>query len=205
MSIKLTNTINNLNYPDATLAGPPGIAVAETTPVPKADVLREIMAGLAAGVSVVTSVGSDGEPRGLTTTAVTSVSAEPPLLLVCVSRESRTLPAIRHSGRFAVNVVHAEARETALCFASKLEDKFSGRAWRFGRLGTPLLHEDVLAWAECRVEQDIEAGDHVVFIGSIEHGAAHEDERPPLTYFRRRFGTWASPAADESHSRREVG
>jgi flavin reductase (DIM6/NTAB) family NADH-FMN oxidoreductase RutF len=205
MSIKLTNTINKAcNTASRSEIEPLGVTVAVASPRLGPDVLREIMASLAAGVSVVTTVGSDGQPCGLTTTAVTSVSAAPPLLLVCISRESRTLPAIRHSGRFAVNLVHAEARETALCFASKLEDKFSGRAWRYGRLGTPLLDEDVLAWAECRVEQEIEAGDHVVFIGGVEHGAAHGGERAPLTYFRRRFGTWAWSAAEETHPRREV-
>jgi flavin reductase (DIM6/NTAB) family NADH-FMN oxidoreductase RutF len=162
-----------------------------------AESFRQIMAALVAGVSVVTSVDSDGEPRGLTTTAVTSVSLDPPLLLVCVAHESRTLPAIRHSGRFAVNLMHDTADQTALRFASKLEGKFEGRAWRFGRYGNPLLHEDALAWAECRVEQEIDAGDHVVVIGRVEHGLAVEGERAPLTYFRRRFGSWSKGGSSE--------
>ncbi|MES1246123.1 MAG: flavin reductase family protein [Actinomycetota bacterium] len=157
-----------------------------------ADVFRELMGALAAGVSVVTTVDADGAPRGLTTTAVTSVSADPPLLLVCVGVHSRTLPAIRASGRFAVNVMHEWAEETAARFASKVEEKFVGSAWRPGRYGCPLLHEETLAWAECRVEQEVEAGDHVVLIGRIEHGGAAELEHGPLTYYRRRFGTWIS-------------
>jgi len=173
------------------------MTVAPLAPSFAADAFRQIMAALAAGVSVVTAVDAAGEPRGLTTTAVTGVSADPPLLLVCVAHDSRTLPAIRHSRRFAVNLMHAAAGETALRFASKAEDKFEGRAWRLGRHGSPLLHEDALAWAECRVEQEIEAGDHVVLIGSVEHGTAVEDELAPLTYFRRSFGTWTLSEPDE--------
>jgi flavin reductase (DIM6/NTAB) family NADH-FMN oxidoreductase RutF len=152
---------------------------------------REVMAALAAGVAVVTTVDADGKPRGMTTTAVTSVSLEPPLLLVCAAHESRTLAAIRHSGRFAVNLIEAAACHVAVHFASKAPQKFGDSGWRTGRHGSPVLHEHVLAWAECRVEREIEAGDHVVLIGRVEHAAAVDDERAPLTYFRRRFGTWA--------------
>ncbi len=152
---------------------------------------RRVMSTLAAGVAVVTTIDADGEPRGLTTTALTSVSLDPPLVLVCVGLESRTLPALRHSRRFAVNLVHASALEIAARFASKEEDKFSASAWRPGLYGSPLLHEDVVAWLECRVEREIEAGDHIVFIAHVEHGNAQADELRPLTYYQRRFGTWA--------------
>jgi flavin reductase ActVB len=152
---------------------------------------RRVMASLAAGVAVVTTVDAEGAPRGLTTTALTSVSLDPPLVLVCVGLESRTLPALRTSGRFAVNLVHASAVELAARFASKDEDKFAGSAWRPGVHGSPLLHEDVVAWLECRVVREIEAGDHVVLLGHVEHGDAADDELRPLTYYQRRFGTWA--------------
>lgn len=153
---------------------------------------RQVLAGLAAGVSVVTTVDEQGLPRGLTTTAVTSVSSDPPLLLVCVGYASRTLPALRTSGRFAVNVIHASAGEVAERFASKAEDKFAGIAWRPGRYGCPLLHGAALAWAECRVDREVDAGDHVVLIGLIEDGGAADGEHAPLTYYRRRFGTWTA-------------
>jgi flavin reductase (NADH) len=152
---------------------------------------RRVMASLAAGVAVVTTIDLDGVPRGLTTTALTSVSLEPPLVLVCVGLESRTLPALRSSGRFAINLVHAAASELAARFASKAEDKFAESTWRPGVHGSPLLHEDVVAWLECRVEREIEAGDHVVFLAHVEHGDTHDTELRPLTYYQRRFGTWA--------------
>ena len=158
---------------------------------------RRVLAAFAAGVAVVTTIDADGEPRGLTTTALTSVSLNPPLVLVCVGVESRTLPAIRHSGRFAVNLVDASAIELATRFASKDEDKFSDAAWRGGVYGSPVLHDDAVAWLECRLEREIEAGDHVVLIGHVEHGDATDDVRSPLTYYQRRFGTWASHEESE--------
>lgn len=162
------------------------------------DRFRSVMSALAAGVGVVTAFDADGVPRGLTTTAITSVSLEPPLVLVCVGWESRTLPAIKSSGRFAVNFVAAAAAHIAALFASKAEDKFEQARWRPGRHGSPILEDDAVAWIECRVESEIEAGDHVVFIGHVEYGDSAPHELP-LTYFQRRYGTWT---AHEPSSRR---
>ncbi len=155
-----------------------------------ADVFRDVLATLAGGVAVVTTFDEDGVPRGLTTTAFASVSVDPPLVLVCIAHESRTLPAIRHSGRFAVNLVGEDAADLALRFASKEEDKFTGSSWRLGVHGSPVFHDHALAYLECRVEREIEAGDHVILLAHVEHGDASIDERVPLTYYRRRFGSW---------------
>jgi len=156
-------------------------------------VFVELMAAFAAGVAIVTTVDESGRPRGLTTTAVTSVSREPPLLLVCVEQTSRTLPAIRHSGAFVVNVIEAAQAAVARHFSSKVEDKFAALRWRSGAGGAPVLHEHSLAWAECRVEREIDAGDHVVVIGEIIHGGVSEHgERAPLAYFRRSFGRFVA-------------
>lgn len=152
---------------------------------------RRVMAELAAGVAVVTTIDEDGEPRGLTTTALTSASLDPPLVLVCIGFESRSLSAIRSSGHFAVNLVHAEASAVAAKFASKAVDKFSGTSWRAARNGSPVLHDSAVAWLECRVEREIEIGDHAVFVGLVEHCDVQQESRSPLTYYQRRFGTWA--------------
>jgi flavin reductase (DIM6/NTAB) family NADH-FMN oxidoreductase RutF len=167
----------------------------------EADAFRRVMAELAAGVAVVTTLDVDGEPRGLTTTALTSVSLEPPLVLVCIGSESRTLPALRASGHFVVNLVHSAAIKLAARFASKVEDKFAGSSWQPGLRGSPVLHEDVHAWLECRVEREIEAGDHVVLLGHVEHGDVFDDRLEPLTYYRRRFGTWAPESPTERSER----
>jgi flavin reductase (DIM6/NTAB) family NADH-FMN oxidoreductase RutF len=160
--------------------------------------LVEVMASFAAGVAVVTALDQDGVPRGLTTTAVTSVSRNPPLLLVCVDRHSRTLPAIRHSGSFVVNFLDARHPDLARRFASKAEDKFAALTWLAGTNGAPVLHEHAHAWVDCRVEREIEAGDHVVVIGEIVHGAVSDDTgRRPLTYYGRSFGGF-SPHTEPS-------
>jgi flavin reductase (DIM6/NTAB) family NADH-FMN oxidoreductase RutF len=155
----------------------------------------QVMSAFAAGVAVVTAVDGGGTPRGLTTTAVTSVSREPPLLLVCVDAGSRTLPAIRHSGGFAVNFIASAHTELALHFASKAEDKFDSISWETGARGSPLLHEHAHAWADCTIEQEIEAGDHVVFIAAVTHGGVSDElDASPLTYYRRSFGGFVAHA-----------
>ncbi|MCW2964921.1 MAG: flavin reductase [Actinomycetia bacterium] len=161
------------------------------------DVFRQVMGTLASGVAVVTTVDTDGRPRGLTTTAVTSVSLDPPLLLVCVGSQSRTLPAIQRAGRFTVNLLDSTFPAVALHFASSLDDKFADIAWRAGANDCPVLHEHALAWAECHTEREVDAGDHVVFVGRVHDGNLAGTGRLPLTYFRGRYGGW-SPS-DTSH------
>jgi flavin reductase (DIM6/NTAB) family NADH-FMN oxidoreductase RutF len=150
-----------------------------------------IMSAFPTGVAVVTCVDEGGAPRGLTTNAVTSVSADPPLLLVCVDRTSRTLPALLRTRRFAVNVVATGRDDVATVFASKAEDKFAGVAWAAGETGAPLLVEDALAWAECEIDQEIEAGDHRILVGRVVAGRPPEPESLPLVYFRRSYGRFA--------------
>jgi flavin reductase (DIM6/NTAB) family NADH-FMN oxidoreductase RutF len=160
-------------------------------------VLTEVMAAFPAGVAVVTAHDAWGRPRGLTTTAVTSVSLAPPLLLVCVDINSRTLPAIRHSRAFAVNIIESRHAPVARHFASKLEDKFADAVWRPGPNGLPVLHQHSLAWVECRVDRQWVAGDHVVVVGEVLDGAAIEGGGMPLTYFRREFGGFVAHDDEE--------
>ena len=151
----------------------------------------EIMASFPSGVTIVTTLDEFGSPRGLTTSAVASVSAEPPLLLVCVDFTSRTLPALRAGGRFLVNFMRAGTADICRLFASKAEDKFAEVEWRASASGMPHLHEDAIAWAECVTVQEVEAGDHVLLLGSVEAGAPAAQGEQPLVYYRRAWGAWA--------------
>jgi flavin-dependent trigonelline monooxygenase, reductase component len=151
----------------------------------------EIMASFPAGVTIVTTLDEFGSPKGLTTSAVASVSAEPPLLLVCVDFTSRTLPALRAGGRFLVNFMRAGTADVCRLFASKSEDKFAEVEWRASASGMPHLYEDAIAWAECVTVQEVEAGDHVVLLGSVEAGAPAAPGEQPLVYYRRAWGAWA--------------
>ena len=157
----------------------------------------DVMASFPSGVAIVTTLTEDGVPRGLTTTAVCSVSAEPPTILVCVDLASRTLAALRASRRFVVNFMGDGRSELCLLFASKTEDKFAHVTWRPADSGMPLLADDVLAWADCATEHELEVGDHVLLVARVETGGVQPELEPPLMYYRRSWGVW-SPTHDAS-------
>jgi len=144
-----------------------------------------LMASFASSVTVITSKGPDGVPRGLTASAFCSVSLDPRLCLVSVDNRSESIGAIADGGTFAVNILASDQEEISRRFASKLPDKFEGVSYKSGTAtGAPIL-DGVLAWIECSVHQAIPAGDHTVFIGEILDGTATEGE--PITYFRGQY------------------
>jgi 3-hydroxy-9,10-secoandrosta-1,3,5(10)-triene-9,17-dione monooxygenase reductase component len=156
------------------------------------EIFRDVLGRLAGGVSVVTTVDSDGRPRGCTATAVCSVSLEPPLVLVCVSREASTRGAIRSAGRYALSFLDADARSMSERFASAEEGKFDGVPWNESALGCPLLPH-TLAWVECEVEREVDGGDHTIFIGRVVSGAVERPDGEPLVHFRGRYHGPAEP------------
>jgi flavin reductase (DIM6/NTAB) family NADH-FMN oxidoreductase RutF len=157
-------------------------------PVPREEFFA-IMSAFPTGVAVVTTLDADGEPRGLTTNALCAVSADPPLLLVCVDRESRTLPGLLHSKRFVVNFLSEQRDELAQLFASKADDKFASVEWEPGLCGLPCLREDSLAYAECETVQELEAGDHMIVTGLVVGGLAPDPASVPILYFRRSYSS----------------
>lgn len=144
------------------------------------EALRDILRHFAAGVTVVTSLGEEGHPAGMTATAFSSVSLSPPMILVCLNATARTRHAVEGSGAFCVNVLEAGQEEVARRFASLVSDKFEGIPWRTGVTGVPVL-EGTLAHVECRVAQAVEAGTHIIYIGEVLGGATLVAE--PLVYF----------------------
>jgi len=156
------------------------------------ETFRSIMGAFPAGVAIVTTADAQGQRFGLTTTAVSSVSADPPLLLICVAHTSRTLPVLQRTRRFIVHFMDDDAVGTSSLFASKSSDKFDSVAWRSSATGMPLLTEGTLAWAECETESESVVGDHVVIFARLVDGAGPSEERSrrPLVYFNRRFGNW---------------
>jgi flavin reductase (DIM6/NTAB) family NADH-FMN oxidoreductase RutF len=157
----------------------------------------EIMASFPSGVAIVTTLDPQGAPRGLTTTAVSSVSAHPPTVLVCVDLGSRTLEALRARRRFVVNFMGQGRSQLCLLFASKADDKFDQVSWRPTETGLPLLEADVLAWAECCTMHDLEVGDHVILVARVEAGGVVPELESPLMYYRRSWGVW-SPTQEPS-------
>ena len=148
---------------------------------------RAVMGSFAAGVTIVTVRDADGSPKGFTASSVSSLSLNPPLLLVCVDNGADTLPAMQQATAFAVNMLKHGEEELSARFASKGIDKFAVVSYVEGELGAPILAERIVAYAECTVKAKYPGGDHTIFIGEIERGTAFEGD--PLTYFRGTYGT----------------
>ena len=142
---------------------------------------RSVMGRFATGVTVVTVATPDG-PMGMTANAVCSLSLDPVLLLVCFDNAARTLPQVRESGRFGVNVLASGQERLARLFASKRpeREKFAGVGHTVHD-GIPVI-EGVLAWVGCRLERLIPGGDHTIGIGAVEAAEAGQGE--PLLWFR---------------------
>jgi flavin reductase (DIM6/NTAB) family NADH-FMN oxidoreductase RutF len=143
---------------------------------------RQVMGHFATGVAIVTCSGPDG-PAGLTTNAVTSVSLDPLLLLVCFDNTSRTLAAVREARRFAVNVLRAGQEDLARVFASKrvAREKFEAVTHMVAH-GVPVL-DAALAWLACDLRDLHPGGDHTIGIGAVTHMDADPDGAP-LVWFR---------------------
>lgn len=144
---------------------------------------RQVLARFATGVVVVTGMTTEG-PAGLTCQSFSSLSLDPPLVLLSTARSSTTWPRIAATGRFAVNVLAADQQEVSTRFAVSGGDKFAGQGWRPGALGNPLL-DGALAHVECDIDAVHDGGDHVVVIGRVRAlEAAGLDTATPLVYYR---------------------
>jgi flavin reductase (DIM6/NTAB) family NADH-FMN oxidoreductase RutF/DNA-binding FadR family transcriptional regulator len=158
-------------------------------PAPKrerltADEFRDVIGRFASGVTVITTVHEE-TPFGTTASAVSSLSLEPPMLLICMNKESSTGAAVAAARHFAVNILGADAPDLAVHFASKGGDKFSSVDYGRGDLGDPLL-DRAMATLECRVTEEVTGGTHTVFLAEVDRASARHGA--PLAYFRGRFG-----------------
>ncbi|MBW2510319.1 MAG: flavin reductase [Deltaproteobacteria bacterium] len=142
---------------------------------------REALRGWASGVTVVTSRAGD-KVHGMTVSAFSSVSADPPLVLVCANRSSTTHGIIEEGGVFAVNILAEHQREVSNLFSSsEYEDSRLDRvAWSEGKTGAPLIDE-ALASIECEVASAHHEGSHTIYIGRVE--AVHTTNALPLLYY----------------------
>jgi len=170
---------------------------ASATHVPS-ETFRDAIGHFASGVTVITTA-HDGERFGATASAVSSLSLEPPMLLVCLNRESATGRAVGRAGRFAVNVLAQDQGALARHFASRTADKFAGLNTAEGVSGTPLL-TDALAQFECRVVEHVTGGTHSVFLAEVHEARTREGEAP-LAYFRGEFGRLELQQDAEAHAR----
>jgi len=152
-----------------------------------ADLLRHALGHFATGVTVITTVGPDGEPAGTTATAIASLSLEPALLLVCLDRRSATLRAILGHRAFAVNVLTDDQQSLSANFARR------GEAASWGNVahsrwpsGSPRL-EGALAGLDCALETVLTGGDHEIVIGRVQDVATDPRAGAPLLHWCGRY------------------
>jgi 3-hydroxy-9,10-secoandrosta-1,3,5(10)-triene-9,17-dione monooxygenase reductase component len=146
---------------------------------------REVISHFATGVAVVTAQGPGG-PVGMTANALCSLSLDPLLLLVCFDNSARTLPSIRASERFAVNILRHEQKTLADVFASKRAkpEQFREVPWRVHQ-GVPVL-EEALAWLVCDLRELLPGGDHTIGIGTVTD-MGYDPAGHPLVWYQGRY------------------
>jgi flavin reductase (DIM6/NTAB) family NADH-FMN oxidoreductase RutF len=145
---------------------------------------RKAVGHFASGVTVVTAE-RDGEQFGVTISAVSSLSAEPPMVLVCLNQRLGTHAAIQASGHFTINILGEGHGDLALGFATAGADKFHNVDWVPTRYGAHLTA--AIAHLSCRVIEGVEGGTHRIFIAEVVD-AVTGSTHGPLSYFRGRFG-----------------
>ena len=143
--------------------------------------LRRLMGFWATGVSVITAQGDEG-PAGATANALSSLSLEPPLALVCFDLSSRTLAAVRESERFCINMLSAGQEDVSRLFATKKsqEEKFAEIDHHLVQ-GVPVI-DNSLAYLVCGLDSELRRGDHVIAIGQVLESGVDEDASPLLFY-----------------------
>jgi flavin reductase (DIM6/NTAB) family NADH-FMN oxidoreductase RutF len=142
---------------------------------------RKALGCFATGVTVVTTADPDGRPVGVTVSAFSSLSLDPPLVLFCLDKRTTSLDAFR-SGYFAIHVLKEDQRQLSIQFASRQQDKWNGIDHTTNADGVPVL-ANCLARLECALHEMIEGGDHVIFVGRVT-GLEHQTGGQPLLYFR---------------------
>ena len=147
--------------------------------------LRDALGCFATGVTVVTCVGDDGRPAGLTVNSFTSVSLDPPLLLVCLAKEAASAAPLTQADSFAVNVLQTGQQPASIRFATRDEDRFGTTPWSRGEGGAPILEES-LGVFECERYAVYDGGDHHILVGRVVK-ASFDASLDPLLYFRGRY------------------
>ena len=152
--------------------------------------LRNAFGAFMTGVTVVTTLDKNGNPLGFTANSFSSVSLDPPLVMVCLANSSRNYEAFSAASGYAVNILSEDQKEVSNTFASPVDNRFDAVSWQNGPQGSPVF-AGVSAWFDCSMFNTVEAGDHLILIGKVE--AFENDTHPGLGYAR---GAYVTPAAE---------
>jgi len=148
---------------------------------------RDALGLFPTGVAIVTTVDAQGQPAGITVNSFTSVSLDPPLILVSIARTSRSFDLFNAVGHFAVNLLREEQRHVSTAFASPTADRFGAVRHRSGHGNVPLIEAHLVAF-ECETYARYEGGDHVLLLGKVLRLSTDPTLPPkPLLYFRGQY------------------
>lgn len=157
--------------------------VTDTPAQPDLDLMKQVNRQFVTGVTVVTAM--DGEqPRGLAVNAFSSISLEPPMVMVCVQRTSSTYECLFRASHLAINILSTEQLDVVNRFASKSQDKFSGLDWESGKFGSPLISRSS-ARMEVEIRERLQASTHTIFICRVVDAAV--TDLHPMVYSAGRF------------------
>lgn len=146
------------------------------------DSFRSVLGRFASGITVVTTVDASGRDVGMTVSAFSSVSLNPPLVQVCIDKAASMYTALMTADRFGINILSSDQEALSRRFAAvDSQHRFEGVGYTRGESGVVLL-EDALGHLECRMDARHEAGDHTLFIGEVERASAGEGR--PMLYYR---------------------
>ncbi len=146
--------------------------------------IRHVMGHFATGVTIVTTKDKAGVPTGITANAFSSLSLNPPLVLVCIDKKANCYECFEDSKVFAVNLLGEHQEQLANRFATKGIEKFQDTAWHMSANGIPLL-DHTIGFIECRVTQGYDGGDHTIYLGHVLHAEAAGDR--PLLFYKGKY------------------
>lgn len=150
---------------------------------------RDTMGQFCTGVVIATGC-LDGQPAGFAAQSFVSLSLDPPLVALCPGKGSSSWPKLRDSGRFCINVLGAHQKAVCDVMARSGIDKFAEISWRAGVTGSPII-DGVVAYIDCELEAEHDAGDHTIAVGRVVDLAAQDLETGPLLFFRGAYGDFA--------------
>lgn len=152
---------------------------------------KDVLANWVSGVTIVTTI-HEGNWKGTTVSSFSSVSLEPPLVMICLGNQLYTRKLVYEAGVFAVNLLGSNMIEEGKLFAGiypEIEDRFAGKNILTAETGSPLF-DDALGWVDCKTYQVHAAGDHTIFIGEVLAVSTKKGEKSPLSYFNRQWGSF---------------
>jgi flavin reductase (DIM6/NTAB) family NADH-FMN oxidoreductase RutF len=152
-----------------------------------ANAYKNVMGSFPSGVTVITTLNDDGEVVGLTASAFSSLSMDPPLVLFCPNYSSDSYPTLIKNKRFAIHLLSGTQQSEAYAFARKGKDKAAGIEWTLSELGNPLL-ANATAIIECELWREYEGGDHAIMVGAVKNLILAAQPASPMVYCRGKMG-----------------